>query len=165
MIDLLAFGHTKRLHTVQTIGQQTVAEHSGRVAILAMQIMGAHDVSSNLLMACLVHDHAEFVTGDVPAPVKWRNPQLALELKRVEERFEEENNLNFYLEPHENIVLKWADALELAFHAVDQLMLGNRNMDTVYQNIMSHIDKLPYCNEAADELYELVKEKYHGTTR
>lgn len=164
MIDLLAFGHTKRLHTVQTIGQQTVAEHSGRVAILAMQIM-RNDPPARVLMACLTHDLAEFCTGDIPAPVKWRNPQLNLELKRIEDRFEVENDLFFGLDTYEKNVLKWADALELAFHAVDQLMLGNRNMDTVYQNIMSHIDKLPYCNESADELYELVKEKYHGTTR
>jgi hypothetical protein len=129
-------GGIKRFHTVPTIGVQTVAEHSYHVAMLCIELSSGKP-STNLLKAALYHDLAELVTGDIPAPVKWANPNLKNELENIEE-----NCIDISLTPNERSILRHADAFECAFYAVDQIMLGNKNMIQVYKNITTHIGSM-----------------------
>lgn len=160
MIDILSYSHTRRYHCVQIIGHQTVAEHSARVAMLADQIMDGK-ASANLLRACLRHDLAESVTGDVPATAKWRNPDLNFALHVAEARFEEDNDLHVELTGEEEAVLKWADALECLYFCVDQLLLGNRHARVVCENVIHHLKDRPHVGKS-EQVYEMIWEKYHG---
>lgn len=65
-LSLRASGHVRRWHTIRTITQQTVAEHSGQALTLLLQLHP--DPSFNLIRALLWHDSAERVVGDVPSP-------------------------------------------------------------------------------------------------
>lgn len=145
-----------------TIGHQTVAEHSYHVAMLCLRLTGGR-ASVELLKSALYHDLAETMTGDVPAPAKWANPTLKSELEHIEQRFDIVNGLCVVLTAEERLTLKYADSLECAFYAVDQLMLGNRHMHRVYDNIIGHLSGLkPLANATLYEIvYEELKEKYH----
>lgn len=134
-------GSIKRFHTVPTIGTQSVAEHSYHVATLCINLSDGKP-SVNLLKAALYHDLAELVTGDIPAPVKWANPNLKKELENIEGVFEKEHHIDVSLTPNELLILRHADAFECAFYAVDQIMLGNKNMIQVYKNITTHIGSM-----------------------
>lgn len=158
MIDILSYAHTRRFHTVPTIGYQTVAEHSGRVAMMLMMI--CENPSANLLKAALIHDLPECVTGDIPAPAKWRNPDLSQALHRIERKFEDDTGLFVELNSEEEMLLKFADSLECGFFCVDQMMLGNRNLEPSYHNIINHLNVL-FGNSGGMEALPLVVEAFY----
>jgi 5'-deoxynucleotidase YfbR-like HD superfamily hydrolase len=153
-------GYTKRFHTVQIIGEQTVAEHSYHVAMLCVRLSYGSP-SSDLLMAALYHDLAETVTGDIPAPAKWRYPGLKNELLKIESEFEDEYFLNSDLTNNEILILKHADGLELASFCIDQIMLGNKNMIIIYHNITQFLETLKKPEGSIyDEIFEEIRERF-----
>lgn len=70
--------HVRRWHIVQTSREQTLAEHSFAVAVIAgslaaaMQYKGLmhHGLQLKLLQHALAHDLIEVRTGDMPTPFK-----------------------------------------------------------------------------------------------
>lgn len=65
----------KRWHMIDTTRQQTLAEHSANVALLAMLIVVncpifSFDHPSQIAAAALVHDIPEAFTGDIPTHTK-----------------------------------------------------------------------------------------------
>lgn len=121
-----AGGNVKRFHTVQIIGEQTVAAHSFNVAMLCKTIKP--DCSADLILAALLHDVPECETGDIPATAKWANPDLEKELRRVERSFERLHGFNIELTREEEEVLKIADMIELVYFCVEQRRLGNTSI-------------------------------------
>lgn len=136
--DLRQAAMTRRCHTVPTIGHQTVGEHSYHVAMLVLELSGGQP-SLNLMKAALYHDLAETATGDVPATTKWRSPLLKNKLDTMETVFNNRHGLTVTLTADEELVLKWADSLELGFYCIDQLMYGNRHVKEMYENITKHL--------------------------
>lgn len=164
MIDILSYAQTRRYHTLPTIGHQTVAEHSGRMLLLLLLII--EEPSIELVKGILYHDLPECETGDVPAPAKWRNPKLTAALDTAEGRFICDNELHVHLTDREQHLLKWLDSIECAFYCVDQMMLGNRNLDQCFHNVMTHLNSMPLPSYSkAEQLKALLLEKYHGATR
>lgn len=148
----------KRCHVVRTIGEHTIAEHSYHVAMLCWKLCDM-EPSANLLKAALFHDLAEVVTGDIPATMKWSSPEMRDLIDGEEYKFNRINKLEISLSQQEELVLKWADGLELAWFCVDQLMLGNRRVDTMYHNIVGALDKLGPIKNGIGELFK-VKSAY-----
>lgn len=74
--DKLRASSVKRWHIVATSKQQTLAEHSFNVAVIAMAIVeargGEHRIRTNykILKEALEHDLDEVVMGDIPTPAK-----------------------------------------------------------------------------------------------
>lgn len=144
-------GMTKRMHIKRTIKEQTVAEHSYHVAMLVWKLCDK-EPSAELLKACLFHDLAEAVTGDIPAPVKWLSPTIKAELIEMEDAFNKYYGLEVSLSPKEEIILKWADSLELMWHCVDEMQMGNRNVQDVYDNLLGFTQTLEPLKNAIQEL-------------
>lgn len=87
LFDTWNAGHTLRwhansCHALQRSGD-TVSAHSGRMAVLAVQLWPA---DAALIAGCLVHDLPEAYVGDVPGPVKRDNPDLYAALTAAEGR-------------------------------------------------------------------------------
>lgn len=77
-------GQVIRYHTWPVLRQQTVGEHTWHCMRIYFQIWGpmSPEVSSYLLW----HDAGELVTGDLPFPIKSRNPKLAAEIEQLEQQ-------------------------------------------------------------------------------
>jgi 5'-deoxynucleotidase YfbR-like HD superfamily hydrolase len=58
-----------------------IAGHQGRVALLAIMLF---PISYEVHRAAILHDMGEAAVGDVPNPVKNRNPDLRAALDRIE---------------------------------------------------------------------------------
>lgn len=139
--DLRRAAMTRRCHTVPTVMTQTVGEHSYHVAMLVLELT-AGKASGNLMKAALFHDLAETSTGDVPANTKWRSPLLKQKLEVMEDIFNRRHGLTVELTPNEELILKWADSLELGFYCVDELNFGNKHVKDMYRNIIGFLQTL-----------------------
>jgi len=142
----------KRMHTVKTIGEHTVGEHSFGVALLVL-IITEGGASSNLIKAALLHDLAEQHTGDLPAPVKWNNPVFHSELTEIERIFEERFGLHVNISEGDRVVLKWADLLDLTYYCLDQYEMGNCKVVGVLQKAMEALRGLPH-NRIGEDLLD-----------
>jgi 5'-deoxynucleotidase YfbR-like HD superfamily hydrolase len=136
-------GKVKRYHTVDTIKNETVAQHTyGVMSIIADLCHGVP--STNLMMAALCHDIAEQVTGDIPAPAKWDYPELSEAIKNAEAKIEEEYGVVYRLTPTEQTLLKAADTLDLIYFCIEERQLGNIGIESIYYKGIGALGKLPY---------------------
>lgn len=133
-------GAVKRFHTVRTIGNQTVAEHSFNVAMILLKIT---QPSAELLKAALYHDLPEIFTGDIPATTKWRHSSLAHPLSVIEENLIQENQWGIILTDEEKLLLKYADMLELVLYCAEQMLLGNSHVQPIFARGLNYLAELP----------------------
>lgn len=118
--DLLALAHVPRWSIVPCSRFQSVAEHSFRVAAIALSIADRLNkfnlpssvvIKSEVLQWAIVHDGPEAETGDVPYPVKC--PAIRAELSHLEMAlcpwFDAEDQR---VHPQERLVVSIADRIE-----------------------------------------------------
>ena len=154
MIHIRKNGNVKRWHTVHTLRQQTVAEHSWGVAMICRKLWPQDSI---LMEAALCHDLGEGYTGDIPWPAKAANYNLndiagdmeIVELRRLGALVD--------LEPLQYKSLKIADMLELLYFVVEEMELGNRTLDNVFNLALRHLELLDKDNEAFDLIKPLVE--------
>lgn len=76
LLDLLALSHVPRWTIIATSRQQSVAEHSHRVAVIAQYILddiapsASNGWHEEILRWAIMHDGPEAITGDIPTPFK-----------------------------------------------------------------------------------------------
>lgn len=74
LYDYLRVGHVKRWHNVNTAREQTLAEHSYMVTVIAIHlsvaVIGDERLTTAVAFAALFHDSPEVVLGDTPTPAK-----------------------------------------------------------------------------------------------
>ena len=91
------FAHLFRMKLIQrwplmrNVSRENVAEHSHQVAMVAhmlavvgQQLYGGTLQPERVATLALFHDASEVITGDLPTPVKYFNPQIAVEYKKIE---------------------------------------------------------------------------------
>ena len=111
---------------------ENIQEHSHQVAVLAhalalirREILGLEGPDPDrCAVAALYHDASEILTGDLPTPIKYYNPQIRAAYKQVE-RISGEKLLDM-LPPalracYEPLVLESDEALEPIVKAADKL--------------------------------------------
>lgn len=91
------FAHLFRMKLItrwplmRNINSENVAEHSHQVALVAhmlavieQRFYGGTVAPERVAVLALFHDASEVLTGDLPTPVKYFNPQIAQEYKKIE---------------------------------------------------------------------------------
>jgi 5'-deoxynucleotidase YfbR-like HD superfamily hydrolase len=130
-------GAVERCHTLPHHGSYTVGQHC--YDALSLLLLLHPDPSLALIKATLWHDFPERWTGDVPAVIKWRDPNLHNALERAEGRILAETFGTLHpwaeLSFSDRCWIKAVDALELFLWCGDQLRLGNENARVVMSNL------------------------------
>lgn len=124
-----------RWHTEGPLQMQTLADHQWGVAMLAMYLTD-NKCTLFLVRAALVHDCAELIIGDIPAPTKWKFGSL---LEEAERKAEEEMGITVWLEnitPDEQELLSVADRMEALLFSYEELLLGNTRMQWPFEKLM-----------------------------
>ena len=123
-------GAVKRSHTLRTLFERNVAEHSWGVAMLVRQVYAWADIGvpppSRVLLAALCHDLSEYVTGDLPATAKRDYPKLKAAANDATTIWEQDLGLRYELTVAEQDLLLWCDRMEFALYALEEVTAGNR---------------------------------------
>ena len=158
LFEVVRGGTIKRYHTLETIGEQSVGTHSWGVAIILQYL--EPDISKTAIMKALTHDVAELYTGDIPAPVKWDNPELITMLKIIEANYEEKLDIQYdsVLGKQEALLFKQADMFELLFFCMRQRKMGNTNMNMVFSNGVEYLANQELNKRGSNLLGKLIEE-------
>jgi 5'-deoxynucleotidase YfbR-like HD superfamily hydrolase len=160
ILKVLEGGEVKRYHTMPTIGEQTVANHSWGVAVILSWLKP--DISPKALLKALTHDVAEKQTGDMPAPTKWNYTKLAKELSKVEKKVEKELGVDYELTQEESEYFKQSDLFELLLYCVNQRSLGNTNVNVVFSNGVEKLVDMK-LNDKGKTLLSYLVQSYGAT--
>lgn len=125
--------------------QENIQEHSHQVAVLAHALaviqnrfFGGQVDPGAVAVAALYHDASEILTGDMPTPIKYDNPDIQAAYKQVEAVAEQkllsmlpqELRCDFdqavtVPDPEVHALVKAADKLSAYIKCVEELKAGN----------------------------------------
>lgn len=134
----------KRFHTETVIREDTIGHHSANVAGIILWLYYPEIPSGNLLAAAILHDAAERVTGDIPAPTKWRYRDVKKMMDGIESNVHYENDLHHHdliVSNDELAALKFADGMELALKCAHEVLLGNTTVKDVVTRISDNVEE------------------------
>jgi hypothetical protein len=112
--------YTKRWTTVHLSHQQSLAEHSFNVAVLALELAESvfgevtPKIKAEILEYSLLHDIDEVITGDIPTPTKNRLAEMCSTVNDVIAH--EAKAIARDVDPDVVIIVKVADMIEGTFH-------------------------------------------------
>ena len=129
--------------------QENIQEHSHMVAVLAhglaliqRDILGGEADPDRCASAALFHDASEILTGDLPTPIKYYNPEIKQAYKQVEaiscrkllallpEQLRESYEpLLLESDPEVAKIVKAADKLSAHIKCLEELKAGNREFE------------------------------------
>ncbi|RXK32714.1 5'-deoxynucleotidase [Arsenophonus endosymbiont of Bemisia tabaci Asia II 3] len=126
---------------------ENISEHSLQVAFVAHALACIKNRKFNgqlnperITLLAMYHDASEVITGDLPTPIKYHNPQIANEYKKIEKYAQqkliailpEELQQDFqpilddeYPTEEERAIVKQADALCAYLKCLEELSAGN----------------------------------------
>lgn len=125
-------GRVNRYHTEFLVRPENVAEHTFNVLNLLV-IMLDGGVSNNLLINALYHDGGEYVSGDIPSPVKRQVPGMKEAINKIE-AIGTDSTIG-YLPPitvWEHMMLKVADNLDGMLKCIEERAMGNYTIAEEY---------------------------------
>ena len=143
-------GYVSRYHTFQLIGGQSVAEHTFGVLCILFQLYGTTGIGMNLVVGALYHDVIEKETGDIPRTAKDKFPYIGAAIEEAEQDVHLRWNTKIDLSNEQRRRLKFADTVEGALFCIDQIRLGNKNLNKVLSRYIS------YSTELAEESCEVI---------
>ncbi|MGL4269277.1 MAG: 5'-deoxynucleotidase [Plesiomonas sp.] len=132
------------MRNVQT---ENISEHSLQVAFVAHALaliknkkFGGTVNPERIALIAMFHDAGEVLTGDLPTPIKYYNPEIAREYKKIEKiaeqklvsmlppEFQDDYRMlidSDSLDPDEQHIVKQADALCAYLKCIEELSAGN----------------------------------------
>ena len=147
------FAHLARMKLIQrwplmrSVSSENVSEHSLQVAFVAHALaliknkkFGGNLNPERIALLAMYHDSSEVLTGDMPTPIKYYNPDIAKEYKKIESAAEqkllsmlpEEFQQDFepYLlsdssHPDDAKIVKQADSICAYLKCLEELSTGN----------------------------------------
>ncbi|WP_392566795.1 5'-deoxynucleotidase [Utexia brackfieldae] len=157
------FAHLSRLKLIsrwplmRNVRTENVSEHSLQVAFVAhalaviknKKFAGQVDVQRVALLA-MYHDASEVLTGDMPTPTKYYNPQITHEYKKIEkiaqqkliDMLPDELRDDFrpyidddYYSDDEKHLVKQADALCAYLKTIEEMSAGNNEFKLAEQRL------------------------------
>lgn len=135
-------GQVTRYHTWPVHHRQTVGEHTWQVMRIYYQIFGP---PSALVFTKLIWDDAgELVTGDLPFPIKARNPGLKAIMDSLEEQAVEGmgGNPRPGVSDVEKRRVKTCDLIDMLEYGLHELDLGNKYAQPIVDDIGNSLRQL-----------------------
>ena len=155
----------RRWSLMKSVEEENIAEHSAQVAQIAHALaiiknrkFGGELNADRVTTMALYHDASEILTGDLPTPIKYYNPEIRKAYKEIEgvaneklismlpEELQADYRPLILEDPasYEARLVKAADKLSAYIKCVEELRSGNREFakaeDTLYREIEKYFD-------------------------
>lgn len=168
-MDSHFFAYIYRMHYIRRWGlmknssDENLAEHSLDVALVAHAlgtiskwVLGKRINPDECTTSALFHDAPEILTGDLPTPVKYFNPEIRDAYKKVEQnasdkllsmlpieiRLEYDRIFSVKNEnPEIGEIVHWADRLSAYIKCISELKSGNGEFKKAAEQIKKDLDK------------------------
>ena len=155
--------YIKRWSLMRSIREENIMEHSLEVSILAHalaviknKMFGANVNVEKVVLLAQYHEVGEVITGDLPTPIKYFNPEIKSAYKDLEKWAsnkildtlpqEIKNEYSSYILPDEESeeykIVKGADRLSAYLKCVEEVKSGNSEFKKAKQTILSDLKKL-----------------------
>lgn len=169
-----------RWNLMRNTKRESLSEHSFEVSLIAhaLAVIGNKRLGKTLnadrcASAALFHDTSEILTGDMPTPVKYYNPEIKEAYKKVESVAEEKllsmlpNDIKEEIAPLYNPendikkIIKAADRISALIKCIEETAMGNKEFSAAKQSILDSVKEMN-CAEA-DIFIEEFLESYSLT--
>ncbi len=152
----------RRWSLMKSVSEENIAEHSAQVAQIAhalaliknKKFRGDLNPDRVATMA-LYHETSEVLTGDLPTPIKYYNPQIRKAYKDIEgvanerllgmlpEDMREEYRELIVINPasYEAILVKAADKISAYIKCIEELRSGNREFFRAEAALRGEVEK------------------------
>ncbi len=173
------FAHLARMNLIQrwplmrSVTKENISEHSLQVAFVshALAVIKNKKFDGKLnperiTLLAMYHDASEVLTGDLPTPVKYYNPDIAKEYKKIESAAEKKLLSMLPEEFHEDFapflltesaheadleIVKQADCICAYLKCLEELSAGNHE----YLQAKKRLDKTLKERETPEMIYFL----------
>ncbi len=149
--------------------KENISQHSLEVAIIAHALallgnkrLGKEYDAEHAAMLGIYHDCTEILTGDMPTPIKYENPEIQSAYKQIEktaafrllnmlpEELREEYEPYFIPRPQDrelHLLVKAADKISALIKCIEEAKAGNQEFHSAETTIKTSIAELR-CPEA-----------------
>lgn len=144
--------------------QESLSEHTLETAFVAHALALIHNNrfggtvdADHIAVLALFHDTSEIITGDMPTPIKYYNPEIKKVYKEIEKVAEDKllSMLPEYLKddfekiyaPQDDItrlIIKSADKISAYIKCIEELKMGNLEFATAKQMTEKAIKELSF---------------------
>lgn len=154
--------YIERWGLMRSVQKENIQEHSLQVAMIAHALAviankyygGCYNADSVAVKA-MYHEASEIITGDLPTPIKYYNPEIKNAYKYIEGvanekllsllpeelRQEYEGILNIQAEEEQKLV-KYADRICAYLKCVEEVNAGNREFTDAMASILQDIEAI-----------------------
>ena len=155
----------KRWALMRSVKEENIMEHSQQVAVLAHALglinnkiyKGTADVNKIVLLA-QYHEVGEVITGDLPTPIKYFNPEIQSAYKDLEKKASErliemlpeelKEEYKKYIIPDQDCIeyklVKCADRLAAYLKCVEEIKAGNAEFKKAKASIGKELNNSKY---------------------
>ena len=152
----------RRWSLMKSVTDENIAEHSAQVAQIAHALaviknrrFGGDLNADRITTMALYHEASEVLTGDLPTPIKYYNPEIRTAYKEIEgianekllsmlpkELLEEYRPLIVEdPESYEYLLIKAADKISAYIKCVEEMRSGNREFAKAEKALKKEIEK------------------------
>lgn len=143
---------------------ENISEHSQQVAILAHGLVVIHNKRFNgnlnqerAALLALFHDASEIITGDMPTPIKYFNPEINKAYKKIEKTAEnkllsmlpkdlqsEYESILSFTEKDKELwkFVKAGDKLSGLIKCIEELRFGNNEFSSAKESITKSLKEM-----------------------
>ena len=137
----------RRWSLMKSVSEENIAEHSAQVAQIAHalaliknRMFGGNLNVDRVTSAALYHETSEVLTGDLPTPIKYYNPEIRASYKSIEKTANDKlismlppelqgdyrELIEISPDSYEYMLIKAADKISAYIKCIEELRSGNR---------------------------------------
>lgn len=152
----------KRWSLMKSVSEENIAEHSAQVAQIAHGLaviknrrFGGTLDADRIGMMALYHETSEVLTGDLPTPIKYYNPEIRKAYKDIEgianekllsmlpEELREDYRTLVVPEAdsYEQMLVKAADKISAYIKCIEELRSGNREFAAAEATLKAEVER------------------------
>ena len=152
----------KRWSLMKSVSDENIAEHSAQVAqiahalaVIKNQKFGGSINADRVATMALYHETSEVLTGDLPTPIKYYNPEIRTAYKNIEKTANEKllsmlpeelrDEYRALVEPeadsYEELLVKAADKISAYIKCVEEMRSGNREFARAEVTLRESVEK------------------------